>query len=660
MVRVRLDKQDFLRALLTDTSPGDVPIVYANDGLYINLKSRERKHSRTDNPVFEAIEAALLDYKKVRTLPYRYAIRKGPTSLRKLSLAHPSLQIEFCRFYRDYPETITYLCQKSPITLRAPRKVSNSMFRRKGESSGKYKDSDIRIDTLEEELGQRHASSYFAYRGLNRLWKFYEGGDFLEHEKTFPVFQTLDVANCFESVYTHSLAWAVKGKEFAKTFSGYSNQFADRFDRLIRNSNDGETNGVPVGSELSRIFVEILFQAIDLRVISRLRSLDPPIEVHRDYQLFRYVDDFLLFACDEQVADAVSAAVSEELLEFNLYINSNKVARHKRPFVTDKAYLVSRTKSALAKLDASITRAEDQGGFVANFPAVIRNESAIFRSFTDSIKTICHSGSGTYSDVAPLLIAAIGKRVARTIERHERDSNQLSATKEVRQHLQLFVRLLLYFFAVSPQVASSYRIARAIILADRFVSTHAPTYSNVFRTRIMDQIHENQLLPSSPVGSERAASLEQLNLLLATSDFGENFLASPSTLVAHLEPESDASYFKIVSLLYYARNYPQYEDLRSRIEKSIRSRIQADGTLRFHEAETAHLTLDVLSCPYVSQPTRAALLEALLKTAAGRNCSPQVNQATALKSLQDVFWFVKWTNLDLVKLLERRELNAAY
>jgi len=32
--RVRIDKKDIYRALLTDTAPGDVPIVFSNDGFY--------------------------------------------------------------------------------------------------------------------------------------------------------------------------------------------------------------------------------------------------------------------------------------------------------------------------------------------------------------------------------------------------------------------------------------------------------------------------------------------------------------------------------------------------------------------------------------------------------------------------------------------------
>lgn len=39
---IKLDKKDYLRALLCDTQPGDCPIIFSNDGLYINLTEHDR------------------------------------------------------------------------------------------------------------------------------------------------------------------------------------------------------------------------------------------------------------------------------------------------------------------------------------------------------------------------------------------------------------------------------------------------------------------------------------------------------------------------------------------------------------------------------------------------------------------------------------------
>lgn len=47
---VKIDKKDFFRAVLTDTAPSDVPIIFSNDGLYINHhKTQQLKNSPTFN-----------------------------------------------------------------------------------------------------------------------------------------------------------------------------------------------------------------------------------------------------------------------------------------------------------------------------------------------------------------------------------------------------------------------------------------------------------------------------------------------------------------------------------------------------------------------------------------------------------------------------------
>ncbi|WP_430794395.1 hypothetical protein, partial [Vibrio parahaemolyticus] len=40
---IKLDKKDYLRALLTDTSPSDTPLIFSNEGFYIN-SHRSRKN----------------------------------------------------------------------------------------------------------------------------------------------------------------------------------------------------------------------------------------------------------------------------------------------------------------------------------------------------------------------------------------------------------------------------------------------------------------------------------------------------------------------------------------------------------------------------------------------------------------------------------------
>ena len=63
----------------------------------------------------------------------------------------------------------------------------------------------------------------------------------------------MDIARCFYHIYTHTIAWAVKGKEQAKELIG-KETFENAFDTLMQHANYNETNGINCWSrDLSNI-----------------------------------------------------------------------------------------------------------------------------------------------------------------------------------------------------------------------------------------------------------------------------------------------------------------------------------------------------------------------------------------------------------------------
>ena len=84
-----------------------------------------------------------------------------------------------------------------------------------------------------------------------------------------------------------------------------------------------ETNGICIGPEVSRIFAEMIFSEIDVRVIEGLARNG--MKWKTDFEFRRYVDDFYVFAQDEDSANQVMGAVQQELQKFNLHLNFEKV-----------------------------------------------------------------------------------------------------------------------------------------------------------------------------------------------------------------------------------------------------------------------------------------------------------------------------------------------
>ena len=82
------------------------------------------------------------------------------------------------------------------------------------------------------------------------------------------VFDT-DVADCYGSIYTHSIAWAVESKTITKSQHGRNNKslLGNIIDASIRNAQYKQTNGIPQGSVLMDFIAEIVSGYID-RILS--------------------------------------------------------------------------------------------------------------------------------------------------------------------------------------------------------------------------------------------------------------------------------------------------------------------------------------------------------------------------------------------------------
>src|SRR6202012_5760641 len=121
--RGNIDRSNAQRALLTDTAPDDVPIIFSNDGFHSNLR-------RTPSApgLSRILDAIVVNSTKRYTIPYRYRIRLTNTSSRQISLAHPAAQYRACLFYQEYGHLIPYFCRHAEISMRRPTKIGSAYF----------------------------------------------------------------------------------------------------------------------------------------------------------------------------------------------------------------------------------------------------------------------------------------------------------------------------------------------------------------------------------------------------------------------------------------------------------------------------------------------------------------------------------------------------
>jgi len=666
---VKLDKKDHLRALLCDTAPSDTPIIFSNDGLYINAHKYENQGNL--QPSYSPInyfykniintklninlnDAEKESQKKRQSFPFKYSIIKDQYNLRHISLIHPRAQINYCEFYKNYSSAIILHTTKSTYSIRAPKKVANSFFLYEKEIIAKYKSSDI--ETIQDELSSKYSSSYFSYSGFNRIHKFFDSKLYFELERKFTTMWMLDVSHCFDSIYTHSVSWALKNKEYIRSSIPNTNHYPQELDTLMQRSNNNETNGIPIGSEFSRVFAELIFQKIDQNIENYLFD-EYNLKNHSDYVVLRYVDDYMVFSKSEDIALTITNVVSLKLNEFNLHLNNQKLQKHQRPFCTKKTSIIIKVNELIKNLEGKIYSREGDNKDLNK----IRRHHDIKKYFINNTKSICVDSEVDYNSVSSYLISSLSIRIITLIHENspEKFIEDKDKVKKVKDAIFLLTDLMLFFFSVNPTVSASYKFSKTMVLVKNYLEVLSLDYKYIFMTNLVHTIEtlnfgekENTLLVEGYI------SIEKINVILSTTFFGDNYLIDESYFKGII-PKKRLDYFSIVSLLFYFRNRSPFNDLKLEIESRVKDILYQDMEL-LQSSEKSHLFLDILSCPFVSKKTRKELYNRYLKKFETTITRSDQQVDADLEVLLTTFWFVNWNNLDLVKMIERKELKETY
>lgn len=118
-----------------------------------------------------------------------------------------------------------------------------------------------------------------------------------------------DIANCYTSIYSHSVSWALVGKNVAKNNNSRTEWF-NILDFAIRSVQRNETVGIPIGPDTSAIICEIILSQID-------KELD-------NYNYFRYIDDYRCYCKSKEEGENFINKLSKELEKYHLRLNQRK------------------------------------------------------------------------------------------------------------------------------------------------------------------------------------------------------------------------------------------------------------------------------------------------------------------------------------------------
>lgn len=112
----------------------------------------------------------------------------------------------------------------------------------------------------------------------------------LELALTYRYMFVTDITNCYGAIYTHTIAWALMGKDKAKEKREKHGLLGNLIDNYIQGMQYGQTNGIPQGSVLSDFIAEIILAYADKELSEKLNAASIS-----NYHIVRYRDDYRVF-----------------------------------------------------------------------------------------------------------------------------------------------------------------------------------------------------------------------------------------------------------------------------------------------------------------------------------------------------------------------------
>lgn len=485
LLRIKLKKE---RAILSDTLPYETPITFSNRFFYeFIIENALSVHGGkiTWTSVNDANDAVIgllfgIDESEVKkngrertiqersgtfiTVPFQYGVSHKEDSYRKLSVPHPRNQLLIASFYKKYKELILYYSNKSNFSLRYPYRIADTrLFDDERKSA-----SVVLTNRFEKSISYRnkHIKSFFGYQKIRNIHEFFESKVYHQCEKRYNTMAQLDISKCFDSIYTHSIAWAVLGKTAVKNeLANLGNKtllgcFADDFDYLMQKQNYNETNGILIGPELSRIFAELILQKVDFNLEMELRKSSIINDV--DYSIFRYVDDYFVFFNDDRVYKRIVDTLVSCLSEYKLGLNTEKELVYRKPIITEITIAKRKISELLnnkVKIDINEDKEHlDEKENPLKFGQIFIHSKTLITSF----KSILAESGADYKGVINYTLTILESKLKSIFKKYSEVQYDYKTHRDLLSAIDACIEFSFFVYNVAPRTNTTIKLSRIL------------------------------------------------------------------------------------------------------------------------------------------------------------------------------------------------------
>lgn len=336
-------KRNELDFILTDILPEELSINFSYKDFYDFLM--EKDNFKRINDLSDGLKKQKANNNKMFstgwvTAPMKYLIKKDNNSFREMSIIHPFSVINIYYFITIYQkEIINYFESGNKFSIRSYKNNTSLYFL----SNKKMSNYQITSYSKKKELNHRNINNkYFKITPHTSIISFHQSKRNTLNNLYYSHYAKLDYKGCFDSIYSHSYKWIISD-EVKESKKMCNSSLLLTIDRLLQNINSFKSNGILIGPEFSRMITEILLQHIDQVVYLELKKIN--INIKKDYKIYRFVDDFLVYANDEKNINLIIECITKVSKQFNLELNELKTEIGTTPILKNKYVVVTRQVS---------------------------------------------------------------------------------------------------------------------------------------------------------------------------------------------------------------------------------------------------------------------------------------------------------------------------
>lgn len=657
------------RVVLSDVLPYEVPPYFSNRYFYdflVNKKvcliGNELRFKKDNFKITEKIirllfgldktklKKSTIDYdyyeitdKNLITIPFNFRVSHKDTDYRELTVIHPINQLQVVQFYDKYKPNIKDATNKSQFSLRKPSKVASLKYYKDKTHTNKHSNNE-EIEIIESSNKEYTSlKTYFSYQTCSNIFEFYESYEYQRAEKKFNNLLKFDISRCFDSIYTHSITWALLNKRAVKEYLSpkFKTTFGHKFDEMMQRMNYNETSGIVIGPEFSRIFAEIILQRVDKEVEKALYKLksenngDSKFEYKKGYDIYRYVDDYFVFYNDDSVKSEILRLYKIELQKYNLYFNESKTELFSKPIITNITIAKEEIRkfvehSLIFKLDKDSFRSQlgikyyYAKDIITNYKLILANTNTSYKDLQNYFLVIIFNK-------VKKMVSQIGIEQKKLLKMYkDADNTEVEELEKQEKIIKTYfnnifdnfneiIELSFFVYTVLPRVSYSIKLCHILHRIIDFIKNQEKSKQKLMcndafnderlkyiafdfdkKHSVFKKIYDGILLVFSKNKTLKYAQIETLYLLPIVNELGEHYSFSEETILEHFridEEDRELNYFTIISLLNHIENKKEYRKVRRELNKISRQKI---SNYEPYKAEDVFLLVDLLTCPYIA------------------------------------------------------------